>query len=387
MRVVIAQGANTATITIVTGTAGTATLTLRVGNEIRQLVVVVGTPPPGTAPPTSSAPVGIVLLAAPSAGRLFVAPASQSAFGVRLLSSPAATNTPVTVTSSNPLVASVPGTANIPAGSQLVNVTVTTGVAGTATLTFRVGNETRELTVVVGPPAPGTEPPIVARPIGIVLLSAPSAGRLITSPSAQSAFTLQLLSAAAASATPVTVTSSNPNVASVSGSVVIPAGGRAASVTIQTGVQGTATLTFRAGSETRELTIVVGTPAPGTEPPIIASPVGVVMLQQRLLGTVFTPVGGQSAVNLTLLSSPAGSPTPVVVSSSDPNVASVSGAPVVAAGSRIASLNIITGIQGVATLTLRAGSDLAQVVVVVGTPPASQLPLITARIVGVEVKQ
>jgi len=385
--VVIAQGTNTATIRIVTGAAGTATLTLRVGNEIRQLVVVVGTPPPGTAPPTTSAAVGVVLIAAPSAGRLFAAPGSQSAFGVPMLSSPAAATTPVTVTSSDPLVVSVSGSASIAAGSQVVTVTVTTGVPGTATLTFRAGNQTRQLTVVVGPPPPGTEPPIVARPIGIVLLAAPSAGRLITSPAAQAAFTLQLLSVAAASATPVTVSSSNPSVASISGPVLIAAGARAASVTIQTGVQGTATLTFRAGTETRELTVVVGTPAPGTEPPIIASPVGVVALQQRLLGTVFTPIGGQSTVNLTLLSSPAGSPTPVVVSSSDPNVASIGGAPLVPAGGRAASLNIITGIEGVATLTLRAGSDLAQIVVVVGTPPASRLPLITARIVGVEIKQ
>jgi hypothetical protein len=185
----------------------------------------------------------------------------------------------------------------------------------------------------------------------------------------------------------VTVSTSDASVASVSGAIVMAAGARAASVTILTGVQGTATLTFRAGTEIRQLTIVVGTPAPGTEPPVIASPVGVVLLQQRLLGTVFTPIGGQSTANLTVLASVAGSPTPVIVSSTDPSVASVSGAPVVAAGSRTVSLNITTGIEGVATLTLRAGSDLAQLVVVVGTPPASHLPLITAPIVGVEVKQ
>lgn len=265
-------------------------------------------------------------------------------------------------------------------------MTVTTGIPGTVTLRFTAGGQTRELTVVVGPPAPGTEPPIVSPPIGVVLLAAPSAGRLITSPAAQATFTLQLLSANAPASTPVTVTSSNAGVANVAGSVVIPAGSRGANVTVQTGVQGTATLTFRAGADTRELTIVVGTPPAGTEPPIVASPVGVVMLQQRLFGTVFSAISGQASVDVTLLSSPASSPTAVVVTTTDANVAAVTNAGVVKIGSQVASLQIVTGRQGVATLTLRAGSDVAQVVVVVGTPPASQLPLVTARIVGVEVK-
>ncbi len=383
----IAQGSRTATITIVAGAAGTATLTLRVGNELVQLTVVVGNPPAGTAPPTFAAPVGVVLLAPPSAGRLFTAPAGQSTFGVTLLSSPAAADASVSVSSSNASVVSVAGPVTVPAGSRVATVSIVTGVPGTATLTFRIGSETRALTVVVGPPEPGTEPPIVARPVGLVLLAPPSAGRLITPPSTQSAFTLQLLSTAAAGVTPVTVSTSDANVASVSGSVAIAAGARTASVTIVTGVQGTATLTFRAGTETRQLTIVVGTPAPGTEPPVIAGPVGIVLLQQRVLGTVFTSAGGQPNVNVTLLSNPASTPTAVAVSTTDPNVASVSGTPVVAAGGRTVALHVVTGAQGVATLTLRAGSDLAQIVVVVGTPPASLLPLVTAPIVGVEVKQ
>jgi hypothetical protein len=77
----------------------------------------------------------------------------------------------------------------------------------------------------------------------------------------------------------------------------------------------------------------------------------------------------------------------VVVTTTDASVASVSGSPVVPVGSRVASLHIVTGVQGVATLTLRAGAEVTQIVVVVGTPPASQMPLVTARIVGVEVKQ
>ena len=385
--VTIAQGARTATISITTGIAGTATLTLRVGNEISQLVIVVGNPPAGTEPPTLAAPVGVVVVPAPSAGRLYSAPGSQSAFGVTVLSSPATSATTVTVTSSDPSIASVSGPVTIAVGSQVATVTVVSGAAGTATLTFRAGNQTRQVTIVVGPPAPGTAPPIVSSPVGFVVLPAPSAGKLITSPASHPSFALQLLSAAAGAATPVTVTTSDANIASVSGPVVVPVGARVATVTLVTGVAGTATLTFRAGSETRELTVIVGTPPPGTEPPIIASPVGVVVIQQRLLGTVFSPIGGQPSVNLTVLSNPAASATPVVVTTTDASVASVSGSPVVPVGSRVASLHIVTGVQGVATLTLRAGAEVTQIVVVVGTPPASQMPLVTARIVGVEVKQ
>ena len=386
-QVTIAQGGRNATITIVTGIAGTVTLTLRGGNEISQLVIVVGTPAAGTAPPTLAAPVGVVVIPSPTAGTVYSAPGSQSAFALTLLSSPATTSTAVTVTSSDPSIVSVSGPVTIAAGSKTATVAVVSGAAGTATLTFRAGSETRQVTIVVGTPAPGTAPIAMAKPVGVVVLAAPSAGRLITSPSAQSTFSLQLLSSAAASAKTVTVTTSDASIANVSGPVVIPAGARSASVTLVTGVAGTATLTFRAGSEVRELSVTVGTPAPGTEPSVIASPVGVVVTQQKLLGTVFSPIGGQQSVNLTVLANAAGSVTPVVVSTTDASVASVTGSPVVPAGSRVASVHIVTGVQGVATITLRAGTDLTQIVVVVGTPPASQLPLITTRIVGVEVKQ
>jgi hypothetical protein len=385
--VTIAQGARNATISISTGIAGTATLTFRVGNEISQLVIVVGTPPDGTAPPTLAAPVGVVLIPSASVGSVYTAPGSQSAFGATILSSPAATATTVIVTSSNPSVASVSGPVTIVAGSRVATLTIISGAAGTATLTLRAGTETRQLTIVVGPPAPGTAPPIMAHPVGVVVLGAPSAGRLITSPAAHPSFALQLLSAPAASATTVSVSTTDANIASVSGPVIVLAGARVATVTLATGVAGNATLTFHAGTETRELTVTVGTPAPGTEPATIASPVGVAVIQQRLLGTVFSAIGGQPTVNLTLLSNPAASATAVVATTTDASVASVTGSPVVPVGSRVASVHIVTGVQGVATITLHAGTDVAQIVVVVGTPPASQMPLVTARIVGVEVKQ
>jgi hypothetical protein len=198
--------------------------------------------------------------------------------------------------------------------------------------------------------------------------------------------TLQLVSSPVAANTPVTVTSSDPGIAAVLDPVTIATGARVANVRIVTGAQGTATLTFQAGGEGRQLTIVVGTPEAGTEPPVIASPVGVVLSDERRLGTVFTGAGGHPNLNVTALSAAATSATVVTVSSSNPNIASVQEPVVVPAGSRIAAINILPGIDGVATLTLRAGNDVAQILVVVGPPPASLLPLITAPIVGVEKK-
>ncbi|MEN3340225.1 MAG: large repetitive protein, partial [Acidobacteriota bacterium] len=384
--VTIAPGSQSANITITSGVAGTATLTVRAGSEVAQLTVVVGDPAPGTIPPVLAQPVGVVIIPSASAGHVFTAPSSQSTFKVTLLSAPAATATSVTVTSSDSSVATVAGSVVIPAGQRTAEITLTNGAEGSATLTFHAGSETWQVSVVVGTPAPGTAPPTLASPVGVVLLGAPSAGRLITPPATSGTFMLQLVSVAVTTATPVTVTSSNPAIAAVSDSIVIAPGSKAGPVTIVTGTEGIATLTFRAGTETRQLTIVVGTPAPGTEPLVLADPVGVVVIEQRRLGSVISAAGGQPTLNVTVLSAPAASPTIVTVSSSAPNVASVSGPVVIAAGDRGAAITILTGIEGVATLTLRAGSDVAQVVVVVGVPPISLRPLVTAPVVGVEIK-
>ncbi len=384
--VVIAAGSRTANIVITTGVQGTATLTFRVGGEISQLTIVVGNAVAGVIAPTLAQPVGVVVIPSATAGRVFAAPTGQSTFRVTLLSEPAATPTLVTVTSSDANVARVNGAITLAAGEQSAEITVITGAAGTATLTFHIGSITRQLTIFVGTPPPEVVPPTVAKPVGIVLLAAPSAGRLFTPLAGQAVLTLQLVSSPVAAVTPVTVTSSDPGIAAVFDPVTIAAGARVANVRIVTGAQGTATLTFHAGGEGRQLTIVVGTPAPGTEPPVIASPVGVVLIEERKLGSVFTGAGGHPNLNVTALSAAATSPTVVTVSSSNPNIASVEEPVVVPAGSRIAAIKILPGIDGVATLTLRAGNDVAQILVVVGPPPALLLPLITAPIVGVEKK-
>ncbi len=382
----IAAGSRTANIPITAGVAGNATLTLRAGNEISQLTLVIG-PPFGNVPPIVAKPVGFVALTPSTLGSVFAPIAGQSTINVRLLSAAAPANTLVTITSSNPSVASVAGSVSVPAGSQAATFDLTTGVAGIATLTLRTATDVRLLTVIVGPPPASTVPLTVAKPVGVVALQPPLVGRVFGGVGTHSSVTLKLLSSPAATATAVLVSSSDPNVVNVTGPVVVAAGSQSATIDLSNGIEGTATLTFRASGEIRQLSVVVGTPPAGTVPLVFAAPVGVNVLQQRQLGHLFSAVGGQRSVTLTLVGSTAITDTPVFVTTSDANVAGGSSPVVIPAGSRTATIHVTTGVQGVATLTLTAGASISQLVVVVGTPPAALLPIITAPIVGLEIKK
>jgi hypothetical protein len=329
--------------------------------------------------------VAVVLLPPPTLGRVFTPVSAQSGFTLQLLSSPAAAATSVSVSSSNPAVAQVVGPVTIAAGSQSASVTIQTGVAGTATLSFVAGSEVRLLTVVVGAPTDSIAG-VSARPVEFVWLPALSAGRVFTPLAGQTTVNVRLLSAPAPSATTVSVTSSSAGVATTSGPVTVAAGSQNAAVTLQTGTQGTATITFLAAGERRELTVIVGTPPADLLPVVNANAVGVVLLPTAQSGKVFGPVGGQATVTVPLLNAPATSTTPVTVTSSDPAVAIVTGSPQIAVGARSTTLNIGAGAQGVATLTLSAGGVTSQLVVVIGTPPPGMVPTVTAPIVGIQVK-
>src|SRR5206468_3362610 len=213
-------------------------LTLRAGTEVRGLTVIVGPPPAGSVPPIIAPPAGVAVLPAPSAGQLGRATCSERMLTVPLLPTPATDDKPVTVTSTDPAVATVLGAVVVRAGSQTATLTITTGTAGTALLTLQAGSQVRGLTVIVGPPPAGSVPPIIAPPAGVVVLPAPSAGQLIVPGSGQQTLTVPLLPTPATADTPVTVRSSDPAIASVVGSVVIPAGSQVATMTIATGTQG-----------------------------------------------------------------------------------------------------------------------------------------------------
>jgi hypothetical protein len=291
------------------------------------------------------------------------------------------------VTSSNPAVARVDAPVTIAAGNQIGAVTIITGIPGTATLTFRGGGEVRQITIVVGAPPADALGPIVAPPAGVFVMPVPSLGRVVTPQAGHATFTLALLTTPATATTPVVISSSNAAIASVTGAVTIAPGQRSVTVDVVTGAEGTATLTFRAGGELRQLTVVVGAPGAGDIPITFARPAGVRVLAAPVVGVLFSGSAVQRTLAAPLLAAPRAGNTVVTVSSSDPTVATVSGAVTIAAGQQSATFTVATGLEGVATLTLDAAGEKRQLVVVVGTPPAARIPTIVAPVVGVEVKK
>src|SRR5262249_31235440 len=290
----ITAGSRAATVPIVTGASGTAVLTLRAGVETSQLTVVVG-PPFADVPLVIAPAAGVVVSPTASSfiGRIFSPTVGLQTVGIRLLSSPAQASTPVSVATSDPAIANVLGTITVATGSDSANVSIQTGSAGVATLTFRAGTDTRQLTVVVGTPPAGMIPPVFTSPVGVVVLQSASTalGRVFTGVAGQSSIGVRLVSAAVVSDPAVAVTKSNANVISVVGPVTIPAGTRSATVNLAAGVQGVATLTFVAAGETRQLTVVVGTPPPGTVPLVVSTPVGVALLPVPQVGRMYSALG------------------------------------------------------------------------------------------------
>ena len=120
-------------------------------------------------------------------------------------------------------------------------------------------------------------------------------------------------------------------------------------------------------------------------PAILAARVGVALLTPPSAGELILGVSDQQTVDIRLLTAAVGAQTPVVVTSSDPTIVTVTEPVVVEAGDRVARLTLATGAsEGEATLTLRAGSEVAELSVFVGPPPPGRLPVIVAPIVGVE---
>jgi hypothetical protein len=223
-----------------------------------------------------AAPVRVTVPVPPTVGLLLVGADGQQTTTVTMLGAPAAGATPVSVTSSDPTVASVVGTPVIAAGSQTVTLTIATGREGVATLLLQVGSEVRQLTVIVGPPPPGRVPLILAAPVGVAVLVAPSAGVAVADAGVDQEVRVLLLDSPRASDTLIAVTTTDPSVAAPLGPAIVPAGSAEASLTIRTGSEGVAVLSLQAVTgEARELTVIVGQPPPGSVPLIIAPPVGV----------------------------------------------------------------------------------------------------------------
>jgi hypothetical protein len=286
-----------------------------------------------------------------------------------------AVDTTVVAVPSSPVV--------LPAGATETVASITGVAAGSTTVIATSELGTASAVVSVSVPEPGQTLHTVAAPVGVVLRPLPSAGRAIIPPGQSATLTLTLLAAPAPGDTPVTVTSSNPAVAEVLDPVTIPAGARTAMFTVTAGTAGTAELILRGGGEGRVLTVIVGVPPAGSLPPIVAAPVGVVLRPLPSAGQAIIPPGQSATLTLTLLAAPAPGDTPVTVTSSNPAVAEVLDPVTIPAGARTAMFTVTAGTAGTAELILRGGGEGRVLTVIVGVPPAGNLPPIVAAPVGV----
>ena len=164
---IVRAGEQVATITVLTGTAGTATLVFRAGAEARELTIAVGASPNTPVPAVLAAPVGIAIAPVPLTGVVISPIGAVSNVGVRLLSAPATSDVVVTVTSSDTNVALVQGVVVVHTGEQVVQVGIVTTTQGVATLTFKTGDQTVSFTVITGTPPAGSVPIIVAPIVGV----------------------------------------------------------------------------------------------------------------------------------------------------------------------------------------------------------------------------
>jgi hypothetical protein len=373
---------------------GIASIVVRVGNEARAFTVFVGTPPPGSTPLLVASPAGLSISNPPNAGQVIATAGRTITLSIPLLSTPAAADTPVVVTTSNGGVVSVVS-AVVRAGQTAAAITITTVADGVATLTLRAGAEIRAVTVFVGTPPSGSTPILLAQPIGISVAALPTLGRTFAPLGAVRTLGVRLFDTPVAVDTPVTVTTSDPSVAIVNGTVVVRAGQQIASLEIATGAAGTATLTIEAAGSRRELTLVVGSdPTPGTTPPIVAAPVGVTVIPNASIGRVLGRPGTVTVATLgvPLLQAAAGTATVVTVTSSNTNVATLGGAAsttsTIPIGSQSVDLPIsLSGTEGAALLTFEFGGVRRELLIVVGNPPASDIPALSAPVVGVRIGQ
>jgi hypothetical protein len=168
--VICLAGSRDAALSIQAGASGTAVLTLRSGDTVRRLVVVVGYPPTDELAPVVAPPVQVEVLAVPSSGTIILPEGGSGVLSIPFLPEPAGEDLTIGVDSSGPWVAQVPGPVIIPAGgTEAVFSVVATG-PGTATIRLVLGEVQRRLVVIVGPVPAEAVPPTTAPAVGVEVL-------------------------------------------------------------------------------------------------------------------------------------------------------------------------------------------------------------------------
>jgi hypothetical protein len=356
-------------------------------------IASVSDPSPGQTLSPSSAVTGIAVSQAPTAGHLFTPPARTSTVTVRLLSQPLAGDTPltVTVTSSNPAVATATATAIQP-GEQTVTLTINALTSGVTVLTVRAGTDVRTITIIVGSPTPGSTPVALGAPVGVATSAPPTAGQVVTSAGRTATITIKILLSphSGSTALPVSVTSSDPAIATAVASAVQP-GSQVTTLTITTLADGVVSLTLRAGTFVGAVGVFVGAPPPAGTPLAVAAPVGVSVVPATMGHISITPGSVVSAtIGVQLLAAARGNALPVTITTSNPSVVSLGGSATlstsIAAGDLTVPVPLLTiGATGVSVLRFEFDGTTRELVVVVGNPSPTQVPTLTAPVIGIRI--
>ncbi len=391
----IQPGEQTVMLTIDALANGVTILTIRAGNDVRTITIVVGSPTPGQTPMVVASPVGVAISAPPSAGQIVSSVGRTSTITIQILSAPHAGGSPlpVTVTSSDPSIATAVASAVQP-GSQVTTLTITTLTEGFVSLTIRAGTSIRAVGVFVGTTTPNRTPLVLAAPVGVSIAGLPFIGKAFAPAGTAATVGVLLLPAAAATPTTVTVSSSDPAVVAVtSATAIVPAGSRMLSLALTTGAAGTATLTLEFNGTRREFQVVVGSgPTSSNAPIVVAMPIGVSVVPFPTMGRVTVAPGTavSATVGVQLLSSTRGVATPVTITSSNPSVVSLGGGATVSANVAAGSLTVpvpllTTGTAGVAILRFEFDGTTKEMIVVVGNLAPSQIPTLTAPVIGIRI--
>ena len=126
----------------------------------------------------------------------------------------------------------------------------------------------------------------------------------------------------------------------------------------------------------------------------LSAPVGVTVMPNPSIGRVFGQLGTPSSATLgiPLLTAPAAAPVSVTVTSGNPAVASFAGSAsttiTINIGDQVLQLPVsISGVAGATLLTIEFNGVRRELLIVVGNPSASEIPAVTAPVVGVQVNQ
>jgi hypothetical protein len=166
-------------------------------------------------------------------------------------------------------------------------------------------------------------------------------------------------------------------------------------VQLTTNNPGRATLTLSVNGQTLTLDVAVGVDVAADRMPLIAGPpVGVSVVRAGSAGQVIAPEGVVSlpTLKIPLLASPAVTPVQVTVTSGNPSMVSLGGlgstTVSIAQGEQTIDLPLsIAGTGGTGLLFFEFEGQRRELLVIVGEPPNGQLPLLSAPVVGVEIKQ